>query len=209
VAVDVTLLRDGPFGACGRPEASVMRDGRRLGRFDVGVPGTACDEACGFGDIDAVAPWADAALLTLLPTTEGRFLDGRPSPPVALPVGPHATGVSVVPIRRANGLPDVEVVVEESDRPGAVVDRSGAVVSRPGPLPGRAKGSVATLAGWYRWHGCTTREGRVEVLDPQTLRAGAPSPSLPCGSTRSLSTADGRLLVECDDGRLELFGAPG
>jgi hypothetical protein len=166
VAVDVTLLRDGPFGACGRPEASVMRDGRRLGRFDVGVPGTACDEACGFGDIDAVAPWADAALLTLLPTTEGRFLDGRPSPPVALPVGPHATGVSVVPIRRANGLPDVEVVVEESDRPGAVARVHDPGGPGRGARPADAAGGGAEPVAAVRvdpvaQHGRRTAAGRV------------------------------------------------
>ena len=90
---------------------------------------------------------------------------------------------------------------------GVTAATPGETLFRTGPLPGRADGSVAALGGWYRYRGLTTQAGRVEVLDPGSLRAGRPSPPVPCGSARALSTAKGRLLVECDDGRVVVFAS--
>ena len=167
------------------------------------VAAPACDGRCGFGGVTAATPEASTVLLTFPPTGEARPFDADPSPPIALPVGEDdSAAVSTLPIRRPNGLPDVQVVVEVAGEPAAVVDRSGRTLFRTGPVPGRADGSVAALEGWYRYRGLTTQAGRVEVLDPGSLRAGRPIPPVPCGSARALSTAKGRLLVEGDDGRV-------
>lgn len=200
------LLRDSDRGACGPVQVGVLSQLRRAAVHDLAFPAGDCPVGCELEPIIARAPALEDVLLKFFGSDQAQVIHaGVPMNPFPLPGGKPSYGDgSLMPVDRGD-LVVPEVVVELYQHEGYVLDLDGHVVSTFHPLPGTPFSSVATPGAWYRFHQMNGTAGRIEVLDPVSLRPGRPGPEFPCRNPGDMSTSRGRLLVQCENFDVYVF----